>query len=209
MRAPRWNWQATVLLMLAMVLATGAWIFYRLESWPQRTAARVKQAFAELAQFQPKVSVREQVIFEQTAPVLELVVVSRETQVDREMEHEWLGSHKRIRVRGTYRVRAGFDLTQPFTVRIQDGRVQAQVPPPKILSVDTGDVGVTVFENGYWNKISPSELEIELRALPELARQKAVQSGLLEEALKTFSSQLKAKLAPEYEVELSVAEPKG
>lgn len=208
MTPPRWRWQFTLLLMLAMVLATGAWVFYRLETWPRRTASRVKEAFAELAQLQPKVTVREQVLFEQTSPVLELVVVTRETQVDREMEHEWLGSRKRIRLRGTFHVRAGFDLAQPFTVRIQDGRVQAEVPPPKILSVDTGNVEVTVFENGYWNKISPDDVQAEMRALPQLARQKAQQSGLLEDALKTFSGQLKGKLAPEYEVDVKVASPK-
>ncbi len=203
----RFSWKAALVLIVAILAGLSAWIFHRIETWPERTAAQVSKAFAELGHLQPKITIRDRVFFEQTKSVLELVVVSRETQVEREMEHEWLGSRKRIRLRGTYQVRAGFDLTQPFLVRVDGRRIETRMPSPKILSVDSKDIEVTVFENGLWNKISPAELESELRALPVLARQKAGEAGLQKEAFDAFAARVRDKFAPEYEVEIKVATP--
>ena len=203
----RLSWKAVLVLIVAIVAGVGAWIFYRIETWPERTAARVSQAFAELGHLQPKITIRDRVFFEQTKSVLELAVVSRETQVEREFEHEWLGSTKRMRLRGTYLVRAGFDLTQPFSVKVDGRGIQTILPPPRILSVDSKDIEVTVFENGLWNKISPAELEGELRALPVLARQKAGEAGLQKEAFDAFAARVRDKFAPDYEVEIKVATP--
>ncbi len=203
----RWSWKAVLLTCVALAVGVGAWIFHRIETWPERTAERVSKAFAELGHLQPKITVHNRVFFEQTKSVLELAVVSRETQVEREMEHEWLGSKKRMRLRGTYLVRAGFDLTQPFAVRVEGDRITTTLPPAKILSVDSKDIEVTVFESGLWNKISPAELESELRALPILARKKAGEAGLQKEALEALGARVRDKFAPEYEVEIGVAQP--
>lgn len=203
----RFSWKQALVLTVAIIAAVIAWIFHRIETWPERTATRVSKAFAELGHLQPRITVRDHVFFEQTKSVLELAVVSRETQVEREMEHEWLGSKKRMRLRGTYQVRAGFDLTQPFSVRVEGARIDTKLPPPRILSVDSKDIEVTVFENGLWNKISPAELEGELRALPLLARQKAGEAGLQKEAFEAFSARIRDKFAPEYQVDVKVAQP--
>ena len=203
----RWSWKVTLLVMVAIIAGVGAWIFYRIETWPERTATRISRAFAEIGYLQPKITVHDRVFFEQTKSVLELAVVTRETQVEREMEHEWLGSKKRIRLRGTYVVRAGFDLTQPFAVRVDGRKIETDLPPPKILSVDSKDTEVLVFENGLWNKIGAAELETELRALPVLARQKASDANLQKEALETFTVRVRDKFAPEYDVKVRVAQP--
>ena len=203
----RLSWKAVLVLIVAIVAGVGAWIFYRIETWPERTATRVSQAFAELGHLQPKITIRDRVFFEQTKSVLELAVVSRETQVEREFEHEWLGSTKRMRLRGTYQIRAGFDLTQPFSVKVDGRGIQTILPPPRILSVDSKDIEVTVFENGLWNKISPAELENELRALPLLARQKAGEAGLQKEAFDAFAARVRDKFAPDYQIEIKIATP--
>ena len=83
----RLSWKAVLVIIVAIVAGVGAWIFYRIETWPERTATRVSRAFAELGHLQPKITIRDRVFFEQTKSVLELAVVSRETQVEREMEH--------------------------------------------------------------------------------------------------------------------------
>ena len=203
----RFSWKLTLIVIVAIFAGGTAWIFHRIETWPERTALRVSKAFAELGHLQPRITIKDRVFFEQTKSVLELAVVSRETQVEREMEHEWLGSKKRIRLRGTYQVKAGFDLTQPFTVRVDGARIETKLPPPRILSVDSKDIEVTVFENGLWNKISPAELENELRALPMLARQKAGEAGLQKEAFDAFTARVRDKFAPEYQVEVKIAQP--
>ncbi len=201
------SWKLVVLFIVLAILGTGAWIYYRLETWPQRTAREVSRAFAEIAQIQPKITVHDQVFFEQTSPVLELAVVSRETTVEREMEHDWLGSKKHIRIRATYNVRAGFNLQESFTVNVDDHRILVEVPPPRILAIDPGNVDVLQLENGYWNKITPGDLEIEMRALPAIARQKAEQTGLTKEAVDTFTKRLRDQLGNRYEIEVRTAKP--
>lgn len=198
------SWKAFFLTIFLALLAAGGWTAYRIETFPQRTARDVSRAFAEIAQIQPKITVHDHVIFEQTSPVLELAVVTRETSVEREMEHEWLGSKKRIRIRGTYSIRAGFDLTQPFIVRIEDRRIFTELPPAQILAIDPLNVEVLAFENGLWNKVSATELEAELRALPALARRKAAESGLIKEAVDAFTARLRDHLGASYDLDVRV-----
>jgi hypothetical protein len=195
------SWKFVVLVILLAVIGTGAWIFNRIETWPERTSQRVLKAFREVGQIQPKITIHDRVVFEQTKDALELAVVTRETQVEREMEHEWFGSKKRIRLRGTFNVKAGFDLREQFAVQIDGRKIRAKLPPPKILSIDPKETEVLALENGLWNKINPKELEVELQALPELARSKAVQTGLPNEALETFIKRVREQLAPAYELE--------
>lgn len=196
---------AAMALAILIVALLGGYVFYRLESWPMRTARQLREAFGEVAQVQPKITVNNRVVFEQTASVLELAVVSRPTQVERETEHEWLGSKKHIKLRGTYQVRAGFDLTKPFSVKLEDNKMIVEIPPPRILSVDQVDAEVLALDNGYWNKIQPQDLETELRALPLLARQKATETGLQKEALEALTKRLKERFSPQYDVEVRVA----
>jgi hypothetical protein len=201
------SWKFILLVIALALIGTGAWMYYRLETWPQRTAREVSRAFSELAGIQPRITVHDRVFMEQTSPVLELAVVTRETMVEREMEHEWLGSKKRIRIRATYSIRAGFDLTQSFSVRLDDRRISAELPPAKILAIDPRDVEVLAFENGLWNKISPTELESELRALPDLARRKALETGLTKEALDIFSKRLRDQLGRDYDIDVRAPLP--
>ena len=203
----RLSWKLVLLIIVLAAIGTGAWIYYRLETWPQRTAREVSRAFADIAGIQPKVTVHDRVFFEQTSSVLELAVVTRETMVEREMEHDWLGSKKRIKLRATYSVRAGFDLTQPLSVRLDRHRISAELPPPKILAIDPRDVEVLAFENGLWNKITPTDIEGELRALPDLARRKAAESGLMKEALDTFTKRLHDQLGSDYDLDVRTSQP--
>lgn len=199
----RSSWKIVLLIAFLALLGVGAWIYYRMETWPQRTTRDVLRAFHEVVGSAPKITYHDRVVFEQTKDALELAVVTRETAVERDMEHEWLGSKKRIRLRGTYNVKAGFDLREHLSVRIDGRRLQIELPPPRILSIDPKDTEVMVFENGYWNKIQPAELEAELRALPALARKKAVQAGLPDEALETFRKRLRDQFGSQYQIEFS------
>lgn len=201
------SWKGFFLTIFLALLAAGGWTAYRIVTLPKRTAQDVSRAFAEIAQMQPKITVHDHVIFEQTTPLLELAVVTRETSVEREMEHEWLGSKKRVRLRGTYSIRAGFDLTQPFNVQVEDRRITAELPRAKILAIDPLNVEVLAMENGLWNKISPTELETELRALPTLARRKAAESGLIKEATDAFTARLRDHLGASYELDVRVGKP--
>ena len=198
-----------VLLGLALILALLAgYVFHRLQTFPER----VRDAFAAVAGVQPRVTVNEQVIYEQSSPVLELAVLQREEVVERETVSTWLGSTKRLRMRGVFRLKAGFDLKQPFSVNI-DGEwaqgVRVQMPPPRILSTELEKLEVLSAENGLWNHVQPEEYAQEVSALNTEARLKANQAGMMAEARKTFHDELDEKIGPGHRVEVSTSPPGG
>lgn len=184
-------------LVMGLVFGFALWRCERVAttaaSQPSAMVASAARAFREILQLQPQVTVNERVILNQSAPTLELAVQQREIMVEREMEHAWMGSIKRIKLRGTFLVKAGFDLTQPFTVALTDAPgvpVRIELPAPRILSVESLQIEVLAFENGLWNKISLQTLSAEIDALPDEARRKAFRAGLTREVEKSVLQQL-------------------
>jgi hypothetical protein len=191
-----------IAFILAVVLLI---IFWRLESWPARTARQstaelerlgnnLRSAFIDIAHLQPRVTINNHVYMEQTTPVSELAVVSRRIEVEHELLHTWVGSSKRVKLHGTFIAKAGFDLRDGVSIDIRPDQILVQVPHAQILGVDQQQVDVLAFENGLWNRISGQDVESELSVLPELARKKAAQSGLSAEAEQTLQQQLKQRV---------------
>ncbi len=201
------NWRTLMAWVALLMMALAAWIFYRMESWPERTAHQVQSAFAELVHVQPRITVHNRVFFEQSTSGMDLVVITRKTQVERESEHEWLGSTKRIKLRGVFEVKAGFDLTQGFSAQADGRRLRVSVPPPQILGVEQVSFDVLALENGIWNRVSPSDVESEVRGLLAMAREKAQQAGIEQEAVGALNKRLSDRLAPTFDVEMRVQSP--
>jgi len=201
----RISWPAAFALIALVVCGLVAFIFLRLESWPARNAQQgaaeleklgrdVKNAFVDVAHLQPRITINNHVYLEQTTPTSELAVLSRRVEVDHEMQHTWAGSSKRIKLHGTFTVKAGFDLRQKLSVDVRPDEILVQLPPGKILGVEQDSVEVLALENGYWNRISADDLQEELGALAQSARQKANESGLPKQAEKTLEQQLDARI---------------
>ena len=173
----------------------------------------MRDAFVAVAGgMQPRVTVNEHVVYEQSSPVLELAVLEREATVERETENTWMGSTKHLRVRGQYRVKAGFDLTRPFSVGIDGDHADAvrlQMPRARLLSVELEKLDVLTMDNGLWNHVAPEEFEQEVNALNLDARQKAWREGMASEAEKIFAGQLQEKLGPEHRLEIVNDAPPG
>ena len=155
-------------------------------------ARKIRDAFVDLFHLQPKISVNENVVFDQTKTALELAVVSRDVEVTRDAAQTWLGSTKTIRIHATYRVKAGFDLSRNFEVTVADREVNIKVPRAKILTVEPLNISVEELKNGLWNKIQPQDVERELQRMQELARTKA--GSLSDDAERTFKRLLSEKL---------------
>ena len=198
-----WPLAAALIILILAVLA--GFIFYRLETWPQRTVGQsvselerlgreARDTFVKLAQLQPRVTVNNRVYLEQTSTIAELSVLARKVEVEHEMLHTWAGSTKRIRLHGTFLVKAGFDLRKKFNVNIQPNEITIELPDAQILSVEQQSVEVLVLENGFWNRISPADIQNELAVLPRLAREKS--AGLPTEAEQTFTRELLEKFHP-------------
>ena len=192
-------------IALLIVATLVAFVFWRLETWPIRTAregsaelerlaGKMRDAFVDLAQLQPRVTINDRVYLEQTTAVAELALVSRRIEVDHEFLHTWAGSSKRVKLHGTFHVKAGFDLRQNLTVHVRDNEIAVELPHAQILTVEQSQVDVLEFQNGYWNKISAAELETELAALPKLAREKAEEAGVAAEAETTLREQLQQRI---------------
>ena len=204
-RSPRRLGCGGFLLGLILILAgLAGFVFYRLETFPDR----VREAFAAVTGVQPRVTVNEQVIYEQSSPVLELAVLERRMTVERETTNTWLGSTKHLRIRGIYWVKAGFDLKQPLAVNIEGEwaqRVHVQMPPPRLLSAELEKLEVLTADNGLWNHVNPEEFAQEVNALNVDARLKANEQGMMAEAKQTFATQLKERIGPEHQVEVSTS----
>ena len=176
-------------------------IFLRMETWPARTARQstdelervgrdVRDAFVEMAQLQPRVTVNNRVYLEKTTATAQLAILSRQVEVEHEFLHTWAGSTKRVKLHGTFIAKAGFDLQQDVAVDLRPDEIAISLPHASILGVEQKQVEVLAFENGFWNRISAADLESQLATLPELARQKAAESGILAEAETALQKQL-------------------
>ena len=205
-RRPRQLGCPLALLLVILILALLAgFIFYRLETWPRRTANQsvaelerlgreARDSFVKLAHLQPRVTVNNRVYLEQTSTVTELAVLARKVEVEHEMMHTWAGSTKRIKLHGTFLVKAGFDLRKQFAVNVRPNEISIQLPHAQILSVEEESVEVKALENGFWNRISPADIESELGVLPQLAREKS--SGMPAAAEDSFNRELLEKFHP-------------
>lgn len=188
------------IIALVLFAAFALWrcerVATKVASQPAEAVTRAAQAFKDILQVQPRVTINERVVLNQSSPVLELAVLSREIEVEREFEHTWLGSTKRVRLRGMYVIKTGFDLTQPFAVELSDApgvAARISLPAPKILSADARRVEVLALENGLWNRVQAENLETEIAALPEEARRKAQRIGVVREAEESIVKQLSAR----------------
>jgi len=131
-----------VLLTLTLiVLGT----IYGCSVMADRTVDHVVDAFAKVFQVRPQITENQKVVFTQTAPIAELAVVTKEEQVSLEFDisYQVLSetvplTEKKLSAQAVYRIKAGFDLREPFSVEIdpKTHEIHARLPPAKILSVE-------------------------------------------------------------------------
>ena len=195
---------AAVLIVFVLALLA-AWVFSKVQKWPARAVGQsvvelerlgrdARDTFVTLAHLQPRVIVNNRVYLEQTTTVAELSVLSRRVEVEHEMLHSWAGSTKRIKLHGTFVVKAGFDLRKKFSVNLRPEEILIELPDAQILSVEEQQIEVLALENGLWNRIVPDDIQTELALLPQLAREKS--AALPAEAEQVFTRELREKFHP-------------
>jgi hypothetical protein len=155
-------------------------------------ARRIADGVARRLQFRPEVRIDRETVLAGETPVLELVTVRREFAHEYEWEHQWLGSTKRLRLRGTFAAKAGFDLQEGFLLEVdsRDLRVGAELPAPQVLGVEL--IGYEAREEeGLWNKLSAEERTEAVNALLASARASAARDrALTAEARRMLEAQL-------------------
>ncbi|MGA9118793.1 MAG: DUF4230 domain-containing protein [Bacteroidota bacterium] len=153
------------------------------------TAREIKEAF----QVTPQVRINQTVVIEQNTPIMELATVARQLMVDYSWTHTWLGSTKTLHLRGVFTAKAGINLREPFHIVITRNplRVEALLPPPRILSLTMDSYGVLEDDSGWWNKISNADRESAMQSLQATARTQAESSGMLDEVRASFQDRIK------------------
>jgi hypothetical protein len=209
----KFSWPLAFTFIVLIVAAVCAFIFWRIETWPGRTAGQtttelervgrdVRDALVEMAQLQPRVTVNNRIYLEKTTATAQLAILSRQVEVEQEFQHTWAGSTKRVKLHGSYTAKAGFDLQHDVAVDLRPDEIAISLPHATILGVEQKQVDVLSFENGFWNRISAADLEGQLATLPELARQKAAESGILAEAETALQTQLNERIHAAHPVHL-------
>ena len=155
-------------------------------------AKRIADGVARRLQFRPEVRIDRETVLEGETPVLELATVRREFAHEYAWEHQWLGSTKRLRLRGMFAAKAGYDLNENFYFQIDSDDLQVEVglPEPRVLGVEMAAYRAEE-EEGFWNKLSTEEREQAVNELLSSARAAAANdASLLRDARRMLDEQI-------------------
>jgi hypothetical protein len=200
---PRLPRAVSISIVLIVLTLCAAWLMRSCARMPGEAGRAAAEPAVELAkriadgvsrrlQFRPEVRIDQVTVLERETPVLELATVRREFAHDYEWEHQWLGSTKRLHLRGTFAAKAGYDLNEKFYFEIDSNDLQVELglPEPRVLGVEMIAYRAEE-EEGYWNKLSAEEREQAVNALLASARAAAAKdAALLGEARRMLDVQV-------------------
>ena len=186
-------------LLIVTLAAVTLGLIYGCTRLADQTVDHVKDAFAQVFNLRPQVTVNQKVVLTQTAPIAELAVVSKEalitlgfTQHLEVLSFEVPMTEKSLKVEAVYRFKAGFDLKEPFHVEVDPDShaVVAHLPHAKILSVER--VGELDFkgDDSMLNRLTDQDREKMLNSLDALAHSTAESSSLKSDAEKQVTERL-------------------
>jgi hypothetical protein len=188
-----------ICLVLVTLAAIVFFALYSCTAAADHTVASVRDAFEQVLKVQPQITMNQRVVLTQTAPIAELAVVTKEELVTIGFtEHYEVLSYtvpltgKTLSVEATYRLKAGFDLHEPFQVEIDPvtHRIHAVMPHAKILSVE--QIGDLTYhgEDSALNRTTDAEREQILNDLNAAAHAQAESSSLKTDAEKQVEQRL-------------------
>ena len=214
----RFSWPAALALVVVILSAAGIFTFWRLETWPARTIGQstedlerlgrdLRSAFIDIAHLQPRITINNRTVVDEAMPTAELAILERQLKVKREFLHTWAGSSKRIKLSGTFLVKAGFDLRQDVAVDVRPDEIAITLPHAEIVGLEEKHVDVLALENGLWNRVSGADLQNELAQLPEMARRQAIEVNLAKEAEEELQRQLSKRIRARQPLRLVFTNP--
>jgi hypothetical protein len=181
---------------ISMVLITFTLCFVFTMHMMRKEAGRTARGAIELVKqvlnITPEVTITTYVTQQKTSDLFELASVSKEFPIAYHYENQQLGSTKELDLLGQYVVKAGFDLRERFTVRIDQysHRIHADFPAPKILSVEQKSYKVVRDDSGYWNRLNQKDQEHAVNDMNAQARTRALEMQICEDAKESLRRQL-------------------
>ena len=133
------SWPTAFTLAVLIFVAAGVFVFLRLETWPARTIGQgtedierlgkdLRSAFIDIAHLQPRITINNRTVVDEAAsPAAELATLTKQLKVKREFAHTWAGSSKRIKLSGTFLIKAGFALRQDVAVDVRPDEILIQL----------------------------------------------------------------------------------
>lgn len=115
--------------------------------------------------------------------VAEVVLENHDIQATTRYESTgWFGmGESHVVMGGTYRARVGFDLGKA-SAEVEQGILRLWLPRPRVLSLETLEVGRQAEEIAWWNPLEPVEMEAAYRANRAEAGQRLDKPALLKGA---------------------------
>jgi len=185
-----------VLIIILIITFTVAayWIVVvipgRLAEKTYEGAKQIGRDFVRAFSFTPEVTVNNTVVLLQQSPVLELATVSQKFQHHYDWTNTWLGSTKKISIKGGFEAKVGFDLRKKFTIEINDDKAIVYLPPPELLSIQPLDDVTFRDESGVWNWVNMDDRSKAMNAFTGDARKYAARAGFVEAARESMVKQL-------------------
>ncbi len=188
-----WLWAG---LGLTLVILAGGFVGWLLMVRPaEKVAGGLRDTVAHALEriTGERFTVASNTVTLQKSNIAELSVVQRKTQTVTKLETSTFGSRSTLILRGDFVVKAGFDLTRPFSVTVNEttGEVHAEFPPAKITSVELKNYEVYFSDSGLINKLKPEHHELATRQMLAQARLDAEKSDIKEEAEVQLRTRLK------------------
>jgi hypothetical protein len=183
----------TVFLIVVSITAYMLLVYIpgRIAEQAYEGARQIGRDIASVFQVTPQVTVNNTVVLQQQTPILELATVSQKFQHHYDWTNTWLGSTKKINIKGTFEAKAGFDLHQRFSVDINSDKAVVILPEPKLLSMEpSGDVRFT-DESGVWNWVDAEDRSKAINAFTKDARKYGQEAKFVEQAKSEMEKKLR------------------
>lgn len=189
------HWAVAITVMFCVAAAVFAWdrfVNRHLEKGTDAALVALK-AWNNMVAVSPQVILNQKVIFSQSTNIAELCVARRDIFVEIEHVTKLGPVEKSIKLDGTFRVRAGFDLDDGFSIAIDstNRHIVATLPRPVILSVHKRSFSENKGRDSLWNRVSAQEYESALNQVEFAALRNARNSGLEEEARKYLEERVR------------------
>jgi len=194
-RSGGFGWLWFFLGLSALVLAVGlvVWVIFLRPAETMAGSLRDAVGRALSAVTGQRVTITANTVTLEKSNISELNVVQRKTQTITKLETAYLRSKATLILRGDFLVKAGYDLTKPFSMSVNEetGEVTANFPPAKITSVEMKHTEVFFTDNGLITKITPEIQQMATDQMIAQARLDAERSDLKQEAEAQLAQRLK------------------
>lgn len=177
-----------------------------------RVGKKVMDYLGKVTQFQPRLVIGEKTVIESNQQIAELAVTKKSFSQTYHWEHSFMGSTKRMAIKGDFVAKAGYVLKSPMELRIREdgGMVTMVLPGATILSNEMTHYETIEDKEGFWNRLSQDDREQAVNALKHSSDKFAAESGLLQEADDSMMAHLRKAVteASEAPVEIKRETPK-